>query len=122
MSRPSSTKDMAFQNIEAISTEQSGQHGSVKEAHLTPEMPEALRGMTEGEIRMATRKLVRKLDLRLMAPLILMYIMNYLDRYSQSRKEQALCSDAIAEMQSQPPRYPASWTILTCLTRSFRPA
>ncbi|KEZ41713.1 hypothetical protein SAPIO_CDS6896 [Scedosporium apiospermum] len=46
-----------------------------------PECPEILRSLNEEEKKRLERLLVRKLDARLMAPLILMYIMNYLDRY-----------------------------------------
>ncbi|KAH7029794.1 major facilitator superfamily domain-containing protein [Microdochium trichocladiopsis] len=42
--------------------------------------PEILRGLSGEEMEILNKKLVRKLDLRLMAPLIVMYIMNYLDR------------------------------------------
>ncbi|TPX15851.1 uncharacterized protein E0L32_000185 [Thyridium curvatum] len=44
------------------------------------ELPPLLRDIPAEELEKMQRKLVRKLDLRLMAPLILMYIMNYLDR------------------------------------------
>ena len=42
--------------------------------------PESLRGLSPEELKKAERQLVRKLDSRLIAPLIIIYIMNYLDR------------------------------------------
>lgn len=44
-------------------------------------LPLALVNMTLEERKELERKLVRKLDLRLMVPAIFMYILNYLDRY-----------------------------------------
>ena len=43
-------------------------------------LPLALVNMTLEERKELERKLVRKLDLRLMVPAIFMYILNYLDR------------------------------------------
>lgn len=48
---------------------------------LGPELPDVLRSLTTEEMRQLERRVVRKLDARLMTPLILMYILNYLDRY-----------------------------------------
>ncbi|KAL1310619.1 hypothetical protein AAFC00_000891 [Neodothiora populina] len=45
-----------------------------------PNVPEILRGITPEERKILEKKLVRKIDLRLLPMLILMYIMNYLDR------------------------------------------
>jgi hypothetical protein len=42
--------------------------------------PESIRGLGVEERRLVEAALVRKIDLRLMPMLILMYIMNYLDR------------------------------------------
>lgn len=47
---------------------------------LAPHVPELIQGLTEEERRVLEKKLVRKIDLRLLPMLILMYIMNYLDR------------------------------------------
>ena len=44
-------------------------------------LPLALVNMILEERKELERKLVRKLDLRLMVPAIFMYILNYLDRY-----------------------------------------
>lgn len=80
MSHNNSTKDMSLQDIKAVPSSTSAQHESIKEGAITREKPELLRHMSDEELKAASRKLVRKLDLRLMFPLILMYIMNYLDR------------------------------------------
>ncbi|KAM0716498.1 hypothetical protein Q7P37_007943 [Cladosporium fusiforme] len=45
-----------------------------------PELPSILSSTTAEERMILEKRLVRKLDLRLMVPLILMYILNYLDR------------------------------------------
>jgi hypothetical protein len=42
--------------------------------------PELLRDLSEEDQRRLEKRLVRKIDSRLMPMLILMYIMNYLDR------------------------------------------
>ncbi|KAL2403804.1 hypothetical protein ABEF92_006889 [Exophiala dermatitidis] len=44
------------------------------------QLPTSLCNLSEEELDKMKRHLVRKLDMRLMGPLILMYIMNYLDR------------------------------------------
>lgn len=44
-------------------------------------MPPTLQGLTDEEISSLEKQLVKKLDLRLMPMLVLIYIMNYLDRY-----------------------------------------
>lgn len=53
-----------------------GQH--IAAPHRTP--PESLQHFSPEEYKEAERRLVRKLDARLIAPLIIIYIMNYLDR------------------------------------------
>lgn len=44
------------------------------------EVPELLRDISPDELQSLERKLVRKIDIRLLPMLILMYILNYLDR------------------------------------------
>jgi len=44
------------------------------------EKPELLRGLSDEEIKALEKKLLRKVDLRLLPTLGLIYIMNYLDR------------------------------------------
>lgn len=44
------------------------------------DVPELLRNLSEEERRLLEKKLVRRIDLRLLPMLVLMYIMNYLDR------------------------------------------
>lgn len=80
MSGPDSNKDMSLQDVKPVPSSTSAQHESIQGGRLAREMPEILRHLSEEEFKIANRKLVRKLDLRLMFPLILMYIMNYLDR------------------------------------------
>lgn len=48
----------------------------------TFEAPELIRNMTPEERELAEKKLRRKIDARLMPMIVLMYIMNYLDRVS----------------------------------------
>ena len=48
--------------------------------HTEAELPELLRGLSEEERHVLEKKLVRRIDLRLLPLLVLMYIMNYLDR------------------------------------------
>ena len=43
--------------------------------------PEILEAMTHDERVLAEKKLVRKIDLRLLPMVIIMYILNYIDRY-----------------------------------------
>lgn len=44
-------------------------------------LPPLLRDLGPEEIAILKRKLKRKIDWRMMPPLIVMYIMNYLDRF-----------------------------------------
>ena len=44
------------------------------------QLPEILRKFSEEELRVLEKKLLRKVDLRLLPTMILIYIMNYLDR------------------------------------------
>lgn len=44
-------------------------------------LPLSLRGLSADELKACEKKLVRKIDARLMPMMILIYIMNYLDRY-----------------------------------------
>lgn len=62
----------------AISPEEKVEWGST--VSIQP-MPPTLQGLTNEEIVSLEKLLVRKLDLRLMPMLVLIYIMNYLDRY-----------------------------------------
>lgn len=80
MSNPDSNKEMSVQGIKPVPSSTSAKHESIRDGRIAREMPEVLRHLSEEEFKTANRKLVRKLDLRLMCPLILMYIMNYLDR------------------------------------------
>lgn len=50
----------------------------------TLEPPELIRNMTKEQRRIVETRLKRKIDLRLMPPIIVMYILNYLDRVSIS--------------------------------------
>lgn len=44
------------------------------------ELPPLLRDLSTEEYNALEKRLVRKMDLRLLPPLIIIYIMNYLDR------------------------------------------
>lgn len=80
MEHPNNTKDSTMQDVKSVPTQDSAPRESVNEGQIRRGVPELLRDMSEEQLEAASRKLVRKLDLRLMGPLILMYIMNYLDR------------------------------------------
>jgi len=43
-------------------------------------LPSTLQGLSKEEIRVLEKKLVRRIDLRLLPMLVIMYILNYLDR------------------------------------------
>lgn len=59
--------------------------------------PEFIRNMTP-EVRQATElRLRKKLDLRIMPMIVLMYIMNYLDRVSISQWRDVPCTDSCVE-------------------------
>lgn len=49
-------------------------------AHTRNQVPETLRDLTEDERAVLEKKLVRRIDLRLLPMLVIMYILNYLDR------------------------------------------
>ncbi|KAK3185732.1 hypothetical protein K4F52_005597 [Lecanicillium sp. MT-2017a] len=55
-------------------------HHGGKGAAAPPNLPPLLQGMAEEERRQLERRLVSVLDIRLMPMLVLIYIMNYLDR------------------------------------------
>lgn len=48
------------------------------------DLPPLLRGLSPEELRACEKGLLRKLDARLMPTMILIYIMNYLDRFVTS--------------------------------------
>ncbi|KAH8171278.1 major facilitator superfamily protein [Sarocladium implicatum] len=72
------TKSEVETSVAASSPEKEQQH--VTEQPVATSLPPALESTTPEERKEMERRLVRKLDLRLMCPLILMYILNYLDR------------------------------------------
>lgn len=57
---------------------------SVHDGHLqyaASPRPEALQHLSEDELKQLETRLRRKIDIRLLPSMILIYIMNYLDRY-----------------------------------------
>jgi hypothetical protein len=66
-------KDTTTTALENASTKSNQQHVE----HVPPE---SLRGVSPEEHKRLEQALVRKIDMRLMPMLVLMYIMNYLDR------------------------------------------
>lgn len=81
MAETNSLKEVPKRDIEPVATYESLQEeGISKELAGTRVLPPLLRDLSEEGLDQMKRQLVRKLDMRLMAPLILMYIMNYLDR------------------------------------------
>ena len=70
----------------APSSEDHGLGKVVSFVEENSQMPEILRSLSEEEFKTLEKKLLRKVDLRLLPTMILIYIMNYLDRYvSQTR-------------------------------------
>jgi hypothetical protein len=58
-----------------------------------PEMPEILRNISPENLAKLDKKLRRRIDLRLMPMLIIMYILNYIDRLvALDRPTPPLCS------------------------------
>lgn len=59
--------------------------GSIKlvEANTAAQraMPECLQGLSQDELQALEKKLLRKVDARLLPTMIIIYIMNYLDRF-----------------------------------------
>ncbi|KAJ9626232.1 hypothetical protein H2203_003864 [Taxawa tesnikishii (nom. ined.)] len=55
-------------------------HENTVPIHAGPQLPELLQGLSEDERSVLEKKLVRRIDLRLLPLLVIMYIMNYLDR------------------------------------------
>lgn len=59
---------------------------SIDEGHVSDvvdlELPPLLRDLSPEELDACEKRLLRKIDLRLLPPLIIIYIMNYLDRYT----------------------------------------
>lgn len=46
----------------------------------TAPLPETLQGLSKDELRLLEKELVRRIDWRLLPTLVIMYILNYLDR------------------------------------------
>lgn len=61
-------------------TEHVHDHDIVGEQKVTAEDAEHLRGLTPEELALE-KKLVRKMDFRVMPICIMIYLMNYIDRY-----------------------------------------
>lgn len=54
--------------------------------HLQVLRPASLQGMTDAELHTMDRKVTRKMDLTLMPILIMLYVLNFLDRNSESAR------------------------------------
>lgn len=52
--------------------------------HLEVHVPESLRGLSQDELAAMDRKITRKMDYTLMPILIWLYVLNFLDRNSES--------------------------------------
>lgn len=65
--------------LDAIDDSQSSSEGQVTEWPAR-ELPELLIGLSEKELKALEKQLIRKVDLRMLPTMILIYIMNYLDR------------------------------------------
>lgn len=71
--------------------------------------PESLRDLSMEELKRTERRLVRTLDARLILPLIIIYIMNYLDRNAIAAAKVAGIEDDLGLTDSQ---YQTSVSIL----------
>lgn len=54
-------------------------------------MPEILRNLSEEEYKALEKKLLRKIDFRLLPTMIIIYIMNYLDRCVYHNAQTQVC-------------------------------
>jgi len=76
--------DLASARSVDISTEKDGavycEDLTTSSSANKQELPETLRDLSEDERKGLEKKLLRKIDLRLLPILVIMYILNYLDR------------------------------------------
>jgi hypothetical protein len=74
------------------------------EAAATPDrgMPECLRNMTEEQRNELEKRLLRKVDRRLLPMMIIIYIMNYLDRFVGRRTSMVFTLLTDVGMQLEP--------------------
>ncbi|WQF78691.1 Putative MFS transporter superfamily [Colletotrichum destructivum] len=84
-----STKTRATQSdfniaMDSSSGSSSSLEGPVTTTLVPHDLPELLKGLSEGELAALEKKLIRRLDTRMLPTMILMYIMNYLDRWEKS--------------------------------------
>lgn len=72
---------MVEQNLSKIPTQGSMQSAPKAGVLVVVEgLPPLLQGYSEAELKALEQKLLRKIDIRLLPILILIYVMNYLDR------------------------------------------
>lgn len=72
---------MTDKGIDKAQVEQADDASPVQQRNLQP--PELLQGLGPGERRILEARVRRKIDLRLLPMMVLMYIMNYIDRYGR---------------------------------------
>lgn len=70
---------MTDKSIDKAQIEQADDANPAQRRNLQP--PELLQGLGPGERRILEARVRRKIDLRLLPMMVLMYIMNYIDRY-----------------------------------------
>lgn len=61
----------------------SSPEGPVTTTLVPHDLPELLKGLSKDELAALEKKLIRRLDTRMLPTMILMYIMNYLDRWKK---------------------------------------
>lgn len=61
-----------------------GNDGVASGAQRGFQPPEAIRNLTPEDRQKLEKKLLRKIDLRILPMIVLMYILNYIDRYDAS--------------------------------------
>ena len=75
---------MPFSNnhddIDSISEKQKDVYFEETSDATRAQLPDSLRGLPKEELNALEKKLVRRIDIRLLPILVIMYILNYLDR------------------------------------------
>lgn len=86
---PEKTPQVEYDDVEKKHADL--EHSEVKhiyddgiDRHLEVHRPESLRGMSDAELQAMDKRVTRKMDMCLMPILISLYVLNFLDRNSES--------------------------------------
>lgn len=88
------------QGIHQTDTIEMGDQGASKPAPFQP--PEIIRAMTPEQRAAAEKKLLWKIDMRLLPMIIIMYILNYIDRCVRQASSSSLYSCFLETISLQP--------------------